>query len=76
MRVGHAVRAGAYEETRAAALDALDAHAVPIERSVSLGAAPSSRVRASRTHDGVSALRHLSHKLTQRFAALHICFFI
>jgi hypothetical protein len=27
-------------ETRAAALDALDAHAVPIERSVSLGAAP------------------------------------
>ena len=26
--------------TRAAALDALDAHAVPIERSVSLGAAP------------------------------------
>jgi hypothetical protein len=27
-------------ETRAAALDALEAHAVPIERSVSLGAAP------------------------------------
>ena len=27
-------------ETRAAALDALNAHAVPIERSVSLGAAP------------------------------------
>jgi hypothetical protein len=27
-------------ETRAAALDALDAHAVPIERAVSLGAAP------------------------------------
>jgi glycine/D-amino acid oxidase-like deaminating enzyme len=27
-------------ETRAAALDALDAHAVPIERSVTLGAAP------------------------------------
>ena len=27
-------------ETRAAALDALDAHAVPIENSVSLGAAP------------------------------------
>eukprot|EP01046_Picozoa_sp_COSAG06_P080573 COSAG06_NODE_27840_length_585_cov_1.156379_1_plen_124_part_10 len=27
-------------ETRAATLDALDAHAVPIERSVSLGAAP------------------------------------